>query len=342
MKPAAEPSSPAPREALFPPTYRLVLWCVVVGVFGAFAALAFDFLVDLAGDLLLGRLGGYQPPAAGVLDPDAVIPQGWDRWWLPVVTTLGGLLSGLLVYRFAPEAEGHGTDAAVAAYHQKGGRTRTRVPFVKALASALTIGSGGVAGREGPTAQISVGLGSILSGLLRLRGQERRILLLAGMAGGLAAVFQAPLGMAIFAVEILYAGMVFESEALLFTVVSAVTAYALHGFFAGWSPIFAIPPNLVFLEPLSLLGFAVLGVAAGALGAVLPTLFYRVRDLFARLPGPPHVKPALGGVCWSASSGWPCPRCWAPATAGWRRRWRGRCRSACSCSCCCSRGRRWR
>jgi CIC family chloride channel protein len=265
-------------------------------VFGALAALAFDFLVDLAQRLLLVRIGGYSPPGTGQLAPHAVIPPFAARWWFPVVTTLGGLLSGFLVFTLAPEAEGHGTDAAVAAFHEGRSELRNRIPFIKGVASALTIGSGGVAGREGPTAQIAAGLGAIFGRLLRLRGEDRRILLLASMAAGLAAVFRAPLGMAIFAVEILYSDMVFESEALIYTVISAVTAYALHGFFVGWSPIFAIPLGLTFRDPLSLLGFAALGVLAGIFGAILPALFYGVRDLFHKIPGPPHWKPALGGL----------------------------------------------
>ncbi|HYU33638.1 MAG TPA: chloride channel protein [Thermoanaerobaculia bacterium] len=231
-----------------------------------------------------------------MLQPPFRIPPWESRWWIPISTTLGGLLSGFLVYTLAPEAEGHGTDAAVAAYHQQKVQVRSRIPFVKGIASALTIGSGGVAGREGPTAQIAAGLGAIFSRMLGLRGQERRIILLASMAAGLSAVFRAPLGMAIFVVEILYSNMVFESEALIYTVVSAVTAYAIHGIFAGWSPVFAIPRGLAFHAPLALLGFAVLGVLAGAFGAALPTVFYTVRDLFHRIPGPPHWKPALGGL----------------------------------------------
>lgn len=288
--------SPDLRSAVFPPTYRLIGACLAVGVLGAVAALAFDAAVALAQRLLLAGIGGYSPPQVGVLHPVAALPDWSQRWWLPVATGLGGLLSGLLVFTLAPEAEGHGTDAAVGAYHRSGGEIRSRVPFIKGIASAITIGSGGVAGREGPTAHISVGLGAILGRFLGFRGQERRILLLAAMSPGLAAIFQAPLGMAIFAVEILYSGMVFESEALIYTVISAVTAYALHGFFAGWSPIFAIPRGLTFENPLVLPGFAILGILAGGLGAFLPTLFYRARDLFRRMPGPPHLKPALGGV----------------------------------------------
>ncbi len=282
-------------KPLFAPTYRMVGYCCLIGVAGALAALLFDQLVEWAQLLLLEGIGGYRPPGAGELTPEHVVP-GWpQRWWLPVVTTLGGLLSGWLVFRFAPEAEGHGTDAAVAAYHQRGADVRSRTPVVKAIASALTLGSGGVAGREGPTAQIAVGVGAMLARILKLRGEERRILLLAGMSAGLAAMFQAPLGMAIFAVEILYAGMVFESEALIYTIISAVTAYAVHGLFAGWEPIFAVPPGLGF-APEDLLGFAILGLLAGALGALLPALFYHGRDLFRRVPLPRSLRPALGGL----------------------------------------------
>jgi CIC family chloride channel protein len=281
---------------LFQPSYRIILACLAAGLFGALAALAFEQAVALAERLILVKISGYAPPPPGELNPVVALPPWTQRWWLPIATGLGGLLSGLIVFSLAPEAEGHGTDAAVGAYHRRGGEVRFRIPFVKGVASALTIGSGGIAGREGPTAQISVGLGAILARILGFRDQERRILLLASMAAGLAAIFRAPLGMAIFAVEILYSGMVFESEALIYTVIAAVTSYAIHGFVVGWSPIFKIPLGLTFQHPLVLLGFAVLGVLAGVFGAVLPTLFYRVRDLFHHLPGPPHLKPALGGV----------------------------------------------
>ncbi|TAK06793.1 chloride channel protein, partial [bacterium] len=119
------------------------------------------------------------------------------------------------------------------------------------------------AGREGPTAQISVGVSSIMADLLRLPDEERRFLVLAGMAVGLAAIFRSPLGMAIFAVEILYAGTAFESEALIYTAVASVVAYAVNGLFVGWSPIFLFPQALRFTRPLNLVGYALLGVVAG-------------------------------------------------------------------------------
>jgi chloride channel protein, CIC family len=275
--------------------YRLLFYSSLVGVAGGLAAQIFVWLLNLAEKLLLSGLAGYKPPEPGTLNPEPIVGP-WGLWLIPVATTLGGLLSGVLVYTFAPEAEGHGTDAAVEAFHFKDGKIRPIVPLIKAISSAITIGSGGAAGREGPTAQISVGVGSILADILRLSDEERRILVLAGMAAGLAAIFRSPLGMAIFAVEILYSGMAFETEALIYTVVAAVVAYAVNGLFVGWSPIFLFPQAAQFNRPAELLGYAVLGILAGVVGAIEPPIFYGIRDLFRSLKIPNHVKPAIGGL----------------------------------------------
>ncbi len=292
-------------EPLFRPSTKLIGYCLLIGLFGGLAAVAFDWAVHFSEQYLLVALGHYIPPASGTLTPTIPPhPIGWSRIWIPVVTTLGGLVSGFIVYTWAPEAEGHGTDAAIAVYHKKGGSIRPRVPLVKGVASALTIGSGGVAGKEGPTAQISVGIAAMLARVLNLRGQERRAMLLAGMAAGLAAIFRAPLGMAIFAVEILYSEMVFESEALLYTVIAAVTAYAVHGIFVGWQNVFTMPVDFSFEHPASLVGFALLGLLAGVMGALIPTIFYGMRDLFHRLPGPPHLRPAVGGLMVGLAGMW--------------------------------------
>ena len=275
--------------------YRLLLYSAVIGVAGGLGAQFFVWILNFTEHLLLVGIAGYQPPEPGSLNPQPIVGT-WGLWLIPLVTTLGGLLSGILVYTFAPEAEGHGTDAAVEAFHFKGGRVRPIVPLIKIFASAITIGSGGAAGREGPTAQISVGVGSMLANLLRLPDEERRIFVLAGMAAGLAAIFRSPLGMAIFSVEILYSGMAFETEALIYTVVASVVAYAVNGLFVGWSPIFLFPQAVHFTQPIALVGYAVLGVVAGVVGAIEPPIFYGIRDLFRAVKIPNHIKPAIGGL----------------------------------------------
>jgi CIC family chloride channel protein len=275
--------------------HRLLCYAALLGIVGGLGAQLFVWILNLAENLLLIGMAGYRPPEPGTLDPAPFIgPLG--LWLIPVVTTVGGLLSGLLVYTFAPEAEGHGTDAAVEAFHFRGGRVRPIVPLIKTFASAITIGSGGAAGREGPAAQISVGVGSMLADLLRLTDEDRRILILAGMAAGLAAIFRSPLGMAIFAVEILYSGMAFETEALIYTVIASVIAYAVNGLFVGWAPIFLFPESVHFTQPIELAGYAMLGIIAGIVGAIEPPIFYRMRDLFRALRIPSHFKPAIGGL----------------------------------------------
>ncbi len=274
---------------------RLLLYSVLVGVLGGLAAQAFIWLLEFGERLFMGGLAGYVPPAVGAIHPE---PQfgPWTLWLIPLSTTLGGLLSGIIVYTLAPEAEGHGTDAAIASYHFRGSKVRPIVPLIKAIASAITIGSGGAAGREGPAAQIGSGATAVLCDVLRVPVAERRLLVLSGMAAGLAAIFRAPLGMAIFAAEILYAGLAFEFEVLPYSLVAAVVAYAVNGLFVGWVPLFALPSTLRFTEPVELLGFAILGVLAGVIGAIEPSIFYGIRDLFRKLAVPRHIKPAIGGL----------------------------------------------
>jgi CIC family chloride channel protein len=275
--------------------YRLLFYSALIGVVGGVGAQFFAWILHFAERVLLIGIADYHAPEPGILNPEPGLGP-WGLWLIPLATTLGGLLSGILVYTFAPEAEGHGTDAAVEAFHFKNGKVRPMVPLVKVFSSAITIGSGGAAGREGPTAQISVGVGSLLADLLRLPDGDRRILVLAGMAAGLAAIFRSPLGMAIFSVEILYSGMAFETEALIYTVVASVVGYAVNGLFVGWSPVFLLPQNIHFTEPVALIGYGALGAIAGIVGAIEPPIFYGIRDLFRSLKIPNHVKPAIGGL----------------------------------------------
>jgi hypothetical protein len=138
---------------------RLLLDSIVLGIVGALSAQLFMWMLRLSQKAFLVSVAGYRPPGlpeeGGVLR-EVVGPHG--LWLVPVATTLGGLISGALVYGLAPETEGHGTDTVVKALHWTGGVIRARVAPVKMLASAITIGSGGSAGREGPAALIAAGL----------------------------------------------------------------------------------------------------------------------------------------------------------------------------------------
>ncbi len=164
------------------------------------------------------------------------------------------------------------------------------------VASAITIGSGGAAGREGPTALISAGIGSLYATLTRRPDDDRRLLVLVGMAAGLSAIFRSPIGTALFAVEVLYAEMEFEAAALLYTMLASVVAYVLNGLFVGWKPLFHVPAGLGDASVTDYLWYAVLGLGSGLVAAFLPLLFYGMRDAFGKIRIPRHLKPALGGL----------------------------------------------
>ena len=155
---------------------------ILIGVVSGLGAILFTFLLQTGTRFFLGDLPAFVLPASATTRHFLGFPL--RRWMIIWIPALGGLASGLLVFTFAPEAEGHGTDAMIDSFHRKKGVVRRRVPIIKTIASAITIGSGGSAGKEGPIAQIGAGFGSVLASLLRVSDRERRIMLLAGAAGG--------------------------------------------------------------------------------------------------------------------------------------------------------------
>jgi CIC family chloride channel protein len=279
-------------------TQRIIIDTILLGVVGALGAQVFTLMLKGVEALLLTGLTGYTPP--GLPDEGGVLKQvigPHGMWLIPLATTLGGLISGILVYSLAPEAEGHGTDTVVKAFHRAAGFIRARVAPLKGVASAITIGSGGAAGREGPIALISAGIGSIYATLGKRSEEDRRLLVLIGMAAGLAAIFRSPVGTAIFAIEVLYSDMEFEAGALFFTMLGSIVAYVVNGLFVGWRPLFQVPRGLMLPEFSDYWWYAALGVGSGVAATLLPVVFYGLRDVFHKVPVPPHIKPAIGGLC---------------------------------------------
>ena len=283
--------------------YRLdsQIWIIlflsaIIGIISGLGAILFHNILELSKYFFLNFLAGYYPQGPG--GEASLFPElhtKINRWVLLIIPAIGAGLGGIIVYWLAPEAEGHGTDAAIDAYHHKDGDVRGIVPFVKIIASALTIGSGGSAGREGPIAQIGSGFGSLLGKWLKLDGGQRRILMLAGVAGGIGAIFHAPIAGALFASEVLYRNIDFEYEAIFPASISSIIAYSVYTSVYGWDPLFKIP-NFIFSNPLQLIPFLVLAVFL-ALGAILYIkTFYGIHDLFKKLPVPKYIKPAIGGL----------------------------------------------
>jgi CIC family chloride channel protein len=283
------------------PQARLLGLSLVVGVISGLGAIVFYAACQFVFHFALDVGAGYHPHTPGGEPPLLAETTGTLRpWLLLVVPVLGGILSGFIVFTLAPEAEGHGTDAAIAAYHFHQGDIRPRVPLVKIVASAVTLGTGGSGGREGPIAQIGAGFGSFLGRLLRLAPAERRILMAAGMGAGVAAIFRAPLAGALFAAEVLYRSPDFESEVIIPAGLASVIAYCTFGLVFGWAPLFSLPPELIsvlsFQEPLHLVSYTLLALFLVVLAMLYTRSFYGLTHLFHGLSIPPHFKPALGAL----------------------------------------------
>ncbi|MFN3005577.1 chloride channel protein [Mycolicibacterium wolinskyi] len=269
---------------------------ISIGIIAGLGAVVFYLALDYAGRFLLGYLGGYDipKPTGDGGDPGSA---GFDRpWAIPLIACGGALISALLVARFAPEAEGHGTDNAIEAVHTDPRSIRVRAIVVKTIASALTIGSGGSGGREGPAAQISAGFGSLLTRWLNLSDEDGRLAVSLGIGAGIGAIFGAPLGGAVLAASIVYRED-FDYKALVPGFITSATAYAVLGSFLGFDPLFGfLAADYRFDHPLDLGWFVVLGVLAAGVGWLYARVFYGTVALTAKLPGGKVVKPTLGGL----------------------------------------------
>ncbi len=283
---------------------KWIILGVLIGVVAGLGAIVFYWLLSRATGLLLVDLGGYTPPkpvgegggaAGGIGFSDFSRP-----WAIPLVVGGGALASALLVFTFAPEAEGHGTDAAIAAIHKNPRQIKVRTVVVKIVASALTIGSGGSGGREGPTAQISAGFASVLARYLDLRPADGRIAVGVGIGSGIGAIFGAPLGGAVLSASIAYKND-FDARVLIPGFITSITAYAVFGSVEGYRPLFGdATSGYVFDDPTHLVWFAIIGVLAGAVGIAYSRTFYATARLTKRLPGsgrPARIaKATVGGI----------------------------------------------
>ena len=282
-------------------TGKWFVLAAIVGFVSGLGAIAFQVLSQAVQHFVLEGLAGFHVGEAAA--EYAFFGHGGGNfrpWMIIVVMGGGGLLSGLLVYTFAPEAEGHGTDAAIDSFHNKQGRIRWHVPIIKTLASAVTLGTGGSAGREGPIAQIGAGFGSFLAHWLKLSARDRRIMLSVGMAAGVGAIFRAPLAGALFAGEILYRDADLEADVIVPSAVSSAIAYCIYSF--------SLPPALRFV-PLfgqdvqfevtglwEMLPYTALTFVLVAAGVIYIRTFYAVHALFAKLHGYPHIRPMIGAL----------------------------------------------
>lgn len=214
-------------------------------------------------------------------------------YYVILIPAAGGLLVGPLIYFFAREAKGHGVPEVIEAVALRGGRIRPRVSVVKALASALCIGSGGSVGREGPIVQIGSSFGSAIGQWLKLPDETVKVLVACGAAGGISATFNAPIGGVFFALEVILRRVV--TRRFAYVVISAVAADVVAQAFLGNARAFIVPAFGV-VSAWEYLFYVVLGILAAFAAVGFISVLYRSEDMFDSLKLPEYLKPALGGL----------------------------------------------
>jgi CIC family chloride channel protein len=279
---------------------RALLHAALVGAAAGLLGSIFFAGVEAVQRIALEGWTGYVPLRASgeVLLREMDQPPPFRPWVLVLVPAGGALLGGILSSWLAPETRGGGSDAVIAAFHYKNGLVRKRVAFVKALVSALTLGCGGSGGREGPTMQMGGALGSLVGQVLRVTDRERRILLVAGTAAGMAAVFRTPLGAALLAVEVLHRDD-FEADALVPSVLASVVGYSVFIAFFGENTLFAHAPVYPFV-PQHLPLYALLALVVSFVASLFLSTMRWVQATAEHLRVPAWSKPALGGLALGA------------------------------------------
>lgn len=273
-----------------------------VGALAGIAALLFAFALDSTTHFLLYDLAGYKFPLPSGQGHEMGYTFTFSNafevgrpWLIIFLPAIGAGLAGLLSSKFAPETKGGGTDAVIKAYHFQKGIIKWYVPYVKFIASVLTVGSGGSAGREGPIGQIGAGLASFLGTKLGLSEKERKILLLAGLGAGIGAIFQCPIGGAIYSAEVLYKKDI-ESEGLMPSIIASIIAYSVFSSISGWKTVFLFDA-VRFESPMELPFYILLSVLLTFV-AIFYTRFYNgvKSNFFDKMVINDNYKPVIGGL----------------------------------------------
>ena len=264
-------------------TIYLSFLCVFVGVVAAFGSIGFRFLIDFFHNLLFSGVLSFKHDPS--LSP-------WGKLVI-LVPAVGIALANFITEKWAPEAKGHGVPEVMVAVANNGGKIRPVVALVKVFASALTIGSGGSVGKEGPIVQIGSSFGSTLGQIFKLSPRETIILVGAGAAGGISATFNAPIGGVMFALELILPE--YSIMTIMPLIVSSIVSTYISTLILGTHPAFVIPQYMM-VSSFELLNYALLGLAAGLLSVAFIHLVYFVEDLFNKIKIPSVIKALVGGT----------------------------------------------
>jgi len=258
---------------------------VGIGLVSAYVALALLRLIGLFTNLFF-----YQRWSTAMVSP-AQNRLGWMEVLVPLA---GALVIGVMARYGSERIRGHGIPEAIEAILVNGSRVEPKVALLKPLSSAISIGSGGPFGAEGPIIMTGGAFGSMIAQLFRLTSTERKTLLVAGAAGGMSATFASPVAAVLLAVELLL--FEWKPRSLIPVALASVTAGAARRYLLGLGPLFPVPAHPVFIGPGGLAGCLLAGLLAGALSALLTAAVYASEDAFRLLPVHWMWWPALGGL----------------------------------------------
>ncbi len=256
-----------------------------IGVVSAYVALALLRLIGLFTNLFF-----YQRWGSALVSPATNHLGAWEV----LVPVLGALIIGLMARYGSERIRGHGIPEAIEAILINGSKVEPKVAILKPLSSAISIGSGGPFGAEGPIIMTGGAFGSMIAQLFHLSSTERKTLLVAGAAAGMSATFASPVAAVLLAVELLL--FEWKPRSLIPVALASVTAGAARRYILGVGPLFPVPPHPVFIGPQGLLGCVVVGLLAGALSALLTAMVYASEDAFKHLPIHWMWWPMLGGL----------------------------------------------
>ena len=258
---------------------------IAIGVVGAYVALALLRLIGLFTNLFY-----YQRLSSALVSP----AENHMGWWAVFVPVAGGLIIGLMARYGSERIRGHGIPEAIESILIGGSKVQPRLAILKPLSAALSIGTGGPFGAEGPIIMTGGAFGSMIAQFLHLTSAERKTLLVAGAAAGMSATFAAPLSAILLAVELLL--FEWKPRSLIPVALASATAGAMRRYLIGLGPLFPTPPHPVFIGPAGLMGCVICGILAGALSALLTGAVYASEDAFAKLPIHWMWWPAIGGL----------------------------------------------
>jgi CIC family chloride channel protein len=261
----------------------MIIIAIVIGVLAGFAAIGIRALILAISNLSFSGDGTLL---------ENIISTPW--YWIIIIPMLGGLIVGPIIYFFAPEAKGHGVPEVMQSILLKSGVIRGRVAFVKTIASAITIGTGGSVGREGPIIQIGSSIGSMVGQFFRVPSKKLKTLVACGAAAGIAAAFNAPIAGALFAVEIILMDFAVAqfSPIVISSVMATVISRSFEGDFAAF-----IVPKYELVSPYEIGFYFVLGALSGVVSYLFIKALYFSEDHFDnKLKFPDYLKPVLGGL----------------------------------------------